>query len=285
MDALWRPIQNNGPTMLSLACDNEKFIVDRDGTLHYGPLRMSVRFGAGTAEVTRLDFGLVGLDTTVRPSTASAGLPLRIAGRTFSKGIGLHANAEVVVPLGGRYQTFEALVGVFPSDQPGGTATLQIDVDGQRRFDSGVMKQNDPARPLTVSLPGASEMILRVSDAGDGILNDAVNLAEARLMPADSRGEADAIQLSDLLRVPRPAIQRRIEGAGLPIVVNTTEQAGILYTQRTFVAPAGDGAPTTEVGKERAVCVVEFVVENRSPESRSATAWLGFAPDKAGASR
>ena len=68
MNALWRPIQNNGPTMLSLACDNEKFIVDRDGTLHYGPLRMSVRFGAGTAEVTRLDFGLVGLDTTVRPT-------------------------------------------------------------------------------------------------------------------------------------------------------------------------------------------------------------------------
>ena len=125
-------------------------------------------------------------------------------------------------------------------------------------------------------------MILRVSDAGDGILNDAVNLAEARLMPADSRGEADAIQLSDLLRVPRPAIQRRIEGAGLPIVVNTTEQAGLLYTQRTFVAPAGDGVPTTEVGKDRAVCVVEFLVENRSQESRSATAWLGFAPDKAG---
>jgi hypothetical protein len=73
----------------------------------------------GTEEVTRLDFGLTGLDTTVRPGAASAGLPLRIPRRTFSKGVGVHARAEFVVPLGGRYQTFETLAGVFPSDQLG----------------------------------------------------------------------------------------------------------------------------------------------------------------------
>ena len=46
MRALWRPIQNNGPTMLSLACDNEKFILDREGTIRYGRLSIKPQFPA-----------------------------------------------------------------------------------------------------------------------------------------------------------------------------------------------------------------------------------------------
>ena len=31
------PIQNNGPMLVALACDNRKYIVDREGTIHFGP--------------------------------------------------------------------------------------------------------------------------------------------------------------------------------------------------------------------------------------------------------
>ncbi len=281
MDAIWRPIQNNGPTMLSLACDNMKFIVDRDGAIHHEPLRMSVRFGAGCAEVKRMDFGLIGLNTTVRPNAASPGLPLRIAGQTFSKGIGLHANAEIVVPLNGRYKSFETLAGVFPCGQPGGTATLQVDVDGQRRFDSGVMRQGEPARQVSVSLESAGEMVLRVSEADGGILNDAVNLADARFIRVDAAGSSGAVELGELLSARKPEMQRRIERPDLPILWNSTEIAGLVCTQRTFVAPTDDSQPTTEAGRQRAVCVAEFTVENRTQTPQSADAVLGFGPEKA----
>jgi hypothetical protein len=35
MSAVHNPIQNSGPTLLSLACDNRKFIVERDGTVRF----------------------------------------------------------------------------------------------------------------------------------------------------------------------------------------------------------------------------------------------------------
>ena len=53
-------------------------------------------------------------------------------GQDVSKGLGLHANADLNVLLDGRYESFEAEVGVLPSNQPGGSVVFQIDVDGQR---------------------------------------------------------------------------------------------------------------------------------------------------------
>ena len=102
MHALWRPAQNHGPTMLSLACDNAKFIVEREGAVRFGQLVLRPRFPLVAVELARLDFGIVGIDTTVRPSQATTPLPLSIADTTFQKGLGLHANADLNVLLEGR---------------------------------------------------------------------------------------------------------------------------------------------------------------------------------------
>ncbi|HOK09765.1 MAG TPA: NPCBM/NEW2 domain-containing protein [Candidatus Hydrogenedens sp.] len=45
MEKIHRPIQDNGPTMLSLACDNNKFIVEREGSIQFNDLFMKVRMG------------------------------------------------------------------------------------------------------------------------------------------------------------------------------------------------------------------------------------------------
>ena len=177
MHALWRPAQNDGPTMLSLACDNAKFIVERDGAVRFGQLVLRPRFPLIAVELARLDFGVLGIDTTVRPSQATTPLPLSIADTTFQKGLGLHANAELIVLLEGRYEAFEAEVGVLSSKQPGGTVVFQVDVDGQRRYDSGIVRQGEAPRKIRVTLAGAQQLALHVTDAGDGILNDAANWA------------------------------------------------------------------------------------------------------------
>ncbi|MCX8066023.1 MAG: NPCBM/NEW2 domain-containing protein [Candidatus Hydrogenedentes bacterium] len=45
MDRVHRPIQNNGPTMLSLACDNNKFIVERNGSIQFNDFFVEVKMG------------------------------------------------------------------------------------------------------------------------------------------------------------------------------------------------------------------------------------------------
>ncbi len=45
MEKVRRPIQDNGPTMLSLACDNNKFIVEREGSIQYNDFFMKVHMG------------------------------------------------------------------------------------------------------------------------------------------------------------------------------------------------------------------------------------------------
>ncbi len=284
---LWRPAQNHGPTMLSLACDNAKFIVERDGVLRVGPLTLRARFPATRIELTHMDFGSLGVDTTVRPPSAQSPLPLRIADRLYEKGVGLHANAELCVRLDAQYASFTADIGVLPVDQGGGTVIFQVDVDGQRAFDSGVVRQGEPARSVRVPVAGAQVLTLRVTDGGDGILNDAANWGNAQLLPPGG-DDRDPDYLSDVYARDEQlpvARTRALEDGWLPIVVNTTRVSDVELHQRTWVAPA-DATPGTwdTVGRARAVCVAEYSWRNRGADVVDMTtaldlAWTGDFPD------
>ncbi|MCS6831098.1 MAG: hypothetical protein NZ749_10715, partial [bacterium] len=46
-------VQNNGPMMLSLACDNRKFIVERDGTVRKGEIQIQPLYADGKAQWTQ----------------------------------------------------------------------------------------------------------------------------------------------------------------------------------------------------------------------------------------
>ncbi len=284
LQTLWRPAQNHGPTMLSLACDNAKYIVERDGSVRFGALTLRPSFPQQEVSLTRLDFGMPGLDTTVRPSATQPPLPLRIADTVYQKGLGLHANAELVVRLNGRYRWFAADVGVLPVDQDGGTVTFQVDVDGRRVFDSGVVRQGEAARAVRVPVDDAQVLTLRVTDAGDGILNDAANWGNARLVPRGDDNDDDhdaSVCLSDLVagsEQPQAAHTRALEDGWLPILVNTTRVDGVELHQRTWVAPADPVSGTWDtVGRARAVGIVEYSLENHGLDAASVSVALDLA--------
>ncbi|MBI4327278.1 MAG: hypothetical protein HY674_18735 [Chloroflexi bacterium] len=71
-------------------------------------------------------------------------------------------------------------------------------------------------------------------------------------------------------------LTRHLEGGWLPIPVIAVEKEGVVYRQRTFVAP-GDSAGH-EPGRlnRRSVCVIEFTVTNTQPGSTQATLALAF---------
>jgi len=126
--------------------------------------------------------------------------PLKICDKTYDKGLGHHANGEIFIVLDGEYATFEAEIGVQKQAQNIGTVVFQVFVGDEKRFDSGVMRESDPARKISVPIAGAEDMRLVVTDAGDGITCDCANWANARLIrdpnakarPAEARRTLDA---------------------------------------------------------------------------------------------
>jgi hypothetical protein len=108
--------------------------------------------------------------------------PIRIAGKTYEHGLGTHANSEIIYPLKGAYKTFEAEVGVDDEKGGAGTVVFQVFVDDEKVFDSGTMRGKMPAKKVSVSLEGADELRLVVTDAGDGINCDHADWADARLI-------------------------------------------------------------------------------------------------------
>ena len=140
------------------------------------------------------DWGELGIDTAV-VANGQAGAKLRIKDKEYSHGLGYHANGEIVVDLDGQFKTFQSEVGIqwFGGNNPG-SVIFQVFVDGKKVFDSGVMRENNAPRPVTVSVEGADELRLVVNDAGDGITGDCADWADARLVrdPAAARVRPEA---------------------------------------------------------------------------------------------
>ncbi|MHB9006190.1 MAG: NPCBM/NEW2 domain-containing protein [Limisphaerales bacterium] len=125
-------------------------------------------------------WGVLGLDTAAHDS-GRAGEALRIGDQPFERGLGHHANGTIHVLLEGEFVAFEAEVGLHPCGG-GGSVVFRVFVDGELRFDSGVMRAGEIAKPVQVNLTGAQELRLEALDAGDGIACDMANWAEAQLV-------------------------------------------------------------------------------------------------------
>jgi hypothetical protein len=136
---------------------------------------------AGIALTHSQAWGDFGRDTAAaRPG--GVGSPMRIGDRTFARGLGHHANGEIVVDLRGQYSSFRCLVGVQWQAGNRGSVVFRVLVDGDLKFETGPMSDSDPPRPVEVPVGGARELRLVASDAGDGIGCDMANWAEAALI-------------------------------------------------------------------------------------------------------
>jgi hypothetical protein len=130
-------------------------------------------------------WGEMGVNTCAHGANMKP-LPLRIKDKDYAFGLGVHAPAETIVDLDGGFDAFEAEVGVEWQQGNVGSVVFQVFVDGEKRFDSGVMREQDAPKPISIPVTGASELRLLVTDAGDGITCDCANWAAARLAPSKS---------------------------------------------------------------------------------------------------
>jgi hypothetical protein len=114
------------------------------------------------------------------------GNPLSVGGLSALHGLGLHADSELVYPLGGHYQRFEAQVGIDDEVSAAeASVEFQVMLDGAPAFSSGVLGAGDGPVLVVLDVTGAGELTLVVDDAGDGVDHDHADWLEPRLWIAD----------------------------------------------------------------------------------------------------
>lgn len=118
-----------------------------------------------------------------RANRSISGQELRLGGRTYRTGLGLHSFCELTYRIDGAYSTFVATVGIDDAARPGGNAVLTVLADGKNLGEPlRLTGKSDPAA-VRADVKGVKQLTLRV-DFGEGGLgvSDHVDIVAARLI-------------------------------------------------------------------------------------------------------
>lgn len=176
------------------------------------------------------------------------GKPLSIGGKKFDRGVGTHADSKLWVVLDGGAGRFLASVGVDDAAGGDGSVVFQIKADGRRLFDSGVMRCGDAAKAVDLALAGVTNLLLLVTDAGDGKTSDHGNWAEARFVVDGARPATAAGPLAPreepFVLTPGPGPAPKING---PLVYGCRPGNPFIYripaTGERPIAFSAEGLP------------------------------------------
>ena len=173
------------------------------------------------------------------------GATISIHGEKFAYGVGTHAASKFRVSLNGRARNFTAEVGVDDSADSGqGSVEFIVIGDGNILWRSGVLKGNDPAKPVNVNLHDVKILTLQVTDGGDGASNDHADWADAKIEMNDGAIPPAALPPYDVFNVKTKTFDLRFQVGDdgrlyqYPI---GSEQASKLLRDQEFYPQAGDG--------------------------------------------
>jgi hypothetical protein len=127
-------------------------------------------------------YGPVERDMSNGEAAGGDGRTLSMAGKTYAKGIGMHAPGEITVWLGAGCTAFQAEVGIDDEIGQRGSVGFEILGDGRRLADTGVLRPADGARAVTIDVTGLRMLTLRVTDGGDGKNYDHADWGDARVI-------------------------------------------------------------------------------------------------------
>ncbi|MGI5460831.1 NPCBM/NEW2 domain-containing protein [Streptomyces sp. CA-249302] len=165
---------------------------DRDAVRHwtYGTASTQVPIPppTGSPYLSDLSFvsgangwGPVERDSSNGEQAAGDGQPITIRGTAYTKGLGVHAAADVAFYLGGNCTRLTATVGIDDEVAPYGSVTFALVADGRTLTTTPVLTGDSTAVPLDVDVSGVQDLHLVVQDGGDGNAHDHADWADARL--------------------------------------------------------------------------------------------------------
>ena len=109
------------------------------------------------------------------------GNPLRLGGRTYEKGLGVHSRCRLVYDLDGRYDAFAATVGIDDSADGRGDCIFLVETDGKEQFRRR-MTGADAPHEVRLPVTGVRRLALTVEWGGDLDLADRADWCDARLL-------------------------------------------------------------------------------------------------------
>jgi hypothetical protein len=235
-------------------------------------------------------WGEMGFNTCAH-APGKAGLRLKIGDKSFGLGLGVHAPSETALDLAGEFLRFEAEIGVQWQEHNQGSVVFQVLVDGEKRFDSGVMRETDPARPISIPVEGAYELRLVVTDAGDGITCDCAHWADAKLIANPGAARQPARETADIAPFARVMTwdPSKIEGTKATRIQEFPAEDVLLGEP---LRPDAEGVYAAPVYADHLSCIglewaerrmvrevgIAFAGEAPAPEGARLEIWNGESP-------
>lgn len=150
-----------------------------------------------------------------RANKSVEGHTLSIGGQTFTNGLGTHATSEFALDLGGRAESFSALVGVDDEVGAGrGSVVFKLIGDqGRVIWESKELRGGEAPQAVEVGLAGVGQLLLLV-EGGDDINFDHADWADAKLVMREGRPQVAARNKEEaVILTPKPSPQPRINSA------------------------------------------------------------------------
>ncbi len=117
----------------------------------------------------------------VRVNSDSTGAPISLGGLTYPQGLGVYANSNVVVNLGGQYSVFQSEIGV-PASFGSSSVIFQVYGDGTLLYQSSAITSASGAVPISVPVSGVQQLSLQVIGSTSSTTGDSAVWADARLI-------------------------------------------------------------------------------------------------------
>ena len=110
------------------------------------------------------------------------GAGFQLAGRAFARGIGMVPRTRLTYDLGGRFDRFEAMVGIDDRGGPEAHAVFRVLVDGVVAFESAPMTRGEAAQAVRVDLKKAKSLAIEADFGKNYDLGDHCAFADARVL-------------------------------------------------------------------------------------------------------
>jgi hypothetical protein len=124
---------------------------------------------------------IVALPQKWKPDRSASGTPLKLAGRTFDKGIGVHARSQLTFALDGKYEKFAAVIGLDDVAGRKGDCIFVVTGDGRELFRQR-MKGRDKPQPVRVDVRNVRRLVLLVEPGENLDIADHADWADAVLI-------------------------------------------------------------------------------------------------------
>ncbi|KJY80265.1 NPCBM/NEW2 domain-containing protein [Vibrio nigripulchritudo] len=152
--------------------------------------RLSDRTYSYASDLTEVSstngWGPIEKDMNVGQQAQGDGQPISVGGKQYAKGLGLHAESEVVYSLtGANFDMFSAVVGVDDGTGSKGSVIFQVFVDGEMRYQSALLTGGSAPEQVSIPITSEDSVIRLVSGSGgDGIGHDWADWADAKFRHA-----------------------------------------------------------------------------------------------------